>query len=65
MATQQHHLLPASEGVWSVHRFLVEASATELWIAGYLGDPGGPYAGLIWLDDFYLGEFPSGPARPK
>jgi len=24
-----------------------------------------PYNGVVWVDDFFLGEFPSGPARRK
>ena len=63
--TAQHHLIPASEGVWTVHRFLVEATTPDLWFAMFCGDPAGPYVGAVYFDDFFLGEFPSGPSRPK
>ncbi|HZE98385.1 MAG TPA: hypothetical protein VE981_15240 [Planctomycetota bacterium] len=60
--TQMHHLIPASEGAWTVHRFMFEASSPDLWFALFCGDPKGPYTGAVYLDDFFLGEFP---ARPK
>jgi hypothetical protein len=58
-------LCPASEGAWSVHRFMFEATTPDLWFAMYCGDAKGPYTGQIWFDDFYLGEFPAAPAKPK
>lgn len=63
--TQMHHLIPASEGAWTVHRFMFDATSPDFWFALYCGDPAGPYNGLLWFDDFYLAEFPSGPARTK
>lgn len=64
-ATSREQLCPASEGAWTVHRFMVEATNPELWIAMFAGDAKGPYTGVIWFDDFYLGEFPSAPAKAK
>ena len=63
--TATHYLMPSSEGAWTVHRFMFEASTTDVWFAMYCGDQPGLYNGLLWFDDFFLGEFPSGPARPK
>lgn len=55
-----HHLVPASEGTWSVQRFMVEATTPDFWFAMYCADAPGPYAGTLWYDDFYLAEFPKG-----
>ncbi len=63
--TIMHHLIPASDGAWTVHRFMFEATTPDLWFAMFCGDPAGPYAGAVYFDDFFLGEFPSGPSRPK
>jgi hypothetical protein len=63
--TQNHHLVPASDGTWSVHRFMVESTAQDFWFAMYCGDKPGPYTGTIWFDDFFLGEFPASPAKGK
>lgn len=64
-ATSREQLCPASEGAWTVHRFMFEATSPELWIAMFAGDAKGPYTGQIWFDDFYLAEFPSAPSKPK
>jgi len=63
--TGHEALCPASDGTWTVHRFMFEATSPELWIAMFCGDAKGPYTGQIWFDDFYLGEFPSAPAKGK
>jgi hypothetical protein len=63
--SQFHYMVPASEGAWSAHRFMVEATTTDFWFAMYCGNPPGPYSGTIWYDDFYLGEFPASPAKGK
>lgn len=58
--SQFHYMVPASEGAWSVHRFMVEATTTDFWVGMYCGNGPGTYSGTIWYDDFYLGEFPKG-----
>jgi hypothetical protein len=63
--TSTHYLVPSSDGSWSVHRFMFEATTPDLWFSMYCGDLKGPYNGLLWLDDFFLGDFPSSPAKPK
>lgn len=63
--SQHHYLLPASEGAWSVHRFMVEATTPDLWFSAYCGNPPGNYSGTVWYDDFYLAEFPGTPAKGK
>ena len=62
---QMHHLLPASEGAWTVHRFMFEATSPDLWFAIFCGDSKGPYAGAVCFDDFFLGEFPAAPGKAK
>lgn len=63
--TQIHYLIPASEGAWSVHRYMFEATTTDLWFDIHCGVAPGPYSGTLWYDDFFLGEFPAGPGKPK
>jgi hypothetical protein len=63
--SQFHYLVPSSEGTWSVHRFMVEATTADFWFSMYCGNGPGPYSGTIWYDDFYLGEFPASPSRGK
>lgn len=63
--TSTHYLIPSSDGAWTVHRFMFEATTPDLWFAMYCGDQKAPYNGVVWVDDFFLGEFPAGPARPK
>ena len=63
--TSMHNVIPASEGVWTVHRFIFEALTPDLWLGMYCGDPPGPYTGAVYFDDFFLGEMPAGPVRTK
>lgn len=58
--SQFHYMVPASEGAWSVQRFMVEATTADFWVGMYCGNGPGPYSGTIWYDDFYLAEFPKG-----
>lgn len=63
--TQLHFIIPPSEGAWTVHRFMFEATTADFWFAMYCGDLPGRYNGLLWFDDFTLAEFPSGPSKAK
>jgi carbohydrate binding protein with CBM4/9 domain len=63
--SKYHFEFPGSEGSWAARRVTFEATGPDLWFAFYTATAGGPYAGTLWFDDFYLAEIPAGPAKGK